>query len=222
MSPVSPNIPAPAHPRMAAEDRRRQLIETAIDLFSQKGFAGTTTREIAAAAGVTEAIIFRHFATKQDLYQAILTYKCDAGMKPWMEELNAIMDADDDEGLIRSLVTHMLAFHREDPRFHRLMLHAALEGHEIAIIHHNQVKMPMGAKLMDYIARRQAAGAIRPADPGSVVLAIAGIPQFYALQKYVYQSADFQFADDQVIETFVQILSTGLLTGTTTKEGIKQ
>jgi len=127
---------------MAAEDRRRQLIETAIDLFAQKGFAGTTTREIAAAAGVNEAIIFRHFATKQDLYKAILDYKCDSRKSNWMEELDAIMEANDDEGLIRCLVTSMVAFHREDPRFQRLMLHAALEGHEIAIIHHNQVNMP--------------------------------------------------------------------------------
>lgn len=207
---------------MAAEDRRRQLIETAIDLFAQKGFAGTTTREIAAAAGVTEAIIFRHFATKQDLYQAILTYKCDSTKNPWMEELTALMDANNDEGIIRSLVTHMLAFHREDPRFQRLMLHAALEGHEIAIIHHNQVKMPIGAKLIEYIARRQAAGAIRLCDPGSVVLALAGIPQFYALQKYVYQSPDFQHPDEQIIEDFVQILTSGLLTGTNQQEGTKQ
>jgi len=48
---------------MSGEDRRRQLIEVAIDLFSRRGFSGTTTREIALAAGVTEAIIFRHFAT---------------------------------------------------------------------------------------------------------------------------------------------------------------
>jgi TetR/AcrR family transcriptional regulator len=47
--------------RMSASDRRNQLIDVAIDLFSRKGFGGTTTKEIAAAAGVTEAIIFRHF-----------------------------------------------------------------------------------------------------------------------------------------------------------------
>ncbi|MCU1327285.1 MAG: transcriptional regulator, TetR family, partial [Bryobacterales bacterium] len=84
---------------MAAEDRRRQLIETAIDLFSQKGFAGTTTREIAAAAGVTEAIIFRHFATKQDLYAAILdthSVTCD---EAWLGEAQSLMDADNDQAL---------------------------------------------------------------------------------------------------------------------------
>ena len=71
-------VEAIPHPRMSGEDRRRQLIEIAIDLFSQRGFSGTTTREIAVAAGVTEAIIFRHFATKQDLYAAILDHTATA------------------------------------------------------------------------------------------------------------------------------------------------
>ena len=68
-----------ATPRLPAEDRRRQLLETALGLFSKKGFDGTTTKEIAAAAGVTEAIIFRHFPTKQELYSAVLDYKHESG-----------------------------------------------------------------------------------------------------------------------------------------------
>lgn len=215
MTPAPSPVAGAPHPRMAAEDRRRQLIETAIDLFSQKGFAGTTTREIAAAAGVNEAIIFRHFATKQDLYKAILDYKCNApGSTEWLEDINQRMEANDDEGLIRSLITHMIAFHREDPRFQRLMLHAALEGHEIAIIHHNQVKLPIGAKLIEYIKRRQAAGAIRPCNPNTVLFSLAGIPQFYALQKYIYQSSDFPLTDEEVVDSFVQILLDGLRTST--------
>ena len=61
-------------PRLKADDRRSQLIEAAMDLFSRKGFAGTTTKEIAHAAGVSEAIIFRHFATKRDMYTAIIEH----------------------------------------------------------------------------------------------------------------------------------------------------
>ena len=111
---------AAPHPRMTGEDRRLQLIETAIDLFSKKGFAGTTTREIAAAAGVNEAMIFRHFATKQDLYKAILDHRCNPGANNWLDTLDALMEANDDEGLVRSIVSGILSFHREDPRFQRL------------------------------------------------------------------------------------------------------
>src|ERR1700684_323688 len=87
------------HPRMSGEDRRRQLIEIAIDLFSQRGLSGTTTRKIALAAGVTDAIIFRHFATKQDLYAAILDHTHPAiADEKWLAEVQARMDRDDDEG----------------------------------------------------------------------------------------------------------------------------
>src|SRR5260221_13120891 len=128
-----PSTPTQPQARMDGEDRRRQLIEVAIDLFSQRGFAGTTTKEIAAAAGVTEAIIFRHFATKQDFYKAILDYKCGGeGAKDWMLETQAFMDRNDDEGLFRFLISTILQFYRHEPQFERLLIHAALEGHELA------------------------------------------------------------------------------------------
>ena len=205
----TPGTGTPQH-RMPAEDRRRQLLETAITLFSEKGFAGTTTREIAAAAGVTEAIIFRHFATKQDLYKAILDYKCGADSGGMLGNVEAFMAANDDEGLFRFLITRIIAFHHEDPRFQRLLMHAALEGHELAIIHHNQTKLPIGEKLKSYIVRRQAAGSLRECDPTAVLFAIAGIPHFYALQKYIYKAADLALTDEQVVDSFVHILMNGL------------
>jgi TetR/AcrR family transcriptional regulator len=213
----------PAHPRvfgprMSGDDRRRQLIEVAIDLFSRNGFGGTTTKQIAAAAGVTEAIIFRHFATKQDFYKAILDYKCrGGGADDWLAEAQLFMDADDDEGLFCFLISKILEFNREEPQFERLLLHAALEGHELAIMHHNEMRMPIGAKLKEYIARRQRAGALRQCDPGIVLFAMAGIPQYYAMQKYIHKCGDLPMQDEQATESFVRILMNGLCT-----DGLRQ
>src|SRR5207237_7962338 len=61
--------------RMAGEERRLQILRVAMRVFSQSGFRGTTTKEIAMAAGVSEAMVFRHFATKEELYSAILDQK---------------------------------------------------------------------------------------------------------------------------------------------------
>src|SRR5204862_6094016 len=61
---------------MAGGERRRQILRLAVRLFSQRGFRGTTTKEMALAAGVSEAMVFRHFATKGALYSAILDHKC--------------------------------------------------------------------------------------------------------------------------------------------------
>jgi TetR/AcrR family transcriptional regulator len=196
---------------MPATDRRKQLIDVAIDLFSRKGFGGTTTREIAAAAGVTEAIIFRHFATKQDLYKAILdTRGATPDAQAWFSETRQYMDRNDDEGLFRALITAIIGFKRDDPRFERLMLHAALEGHELAIMHHNQFALPIGAQLIEYIERRQRDGALRRVDPKAVIFSVAGIAQYYAAQKYLYQCADIPMSDDDVAEAFLSILMKGL------------
>jgi TetR/AcrR family transcriptional regulator len=196
---------------MTGEERRRQLIEVAIDLFSRRGFAGTTTKEIATAAGVTEAIIFRHFATKEDFYKAILDHKCGTdGTKDWLAETQAFMDQNDDEGLFRFLISTILQFYRDEPQFERLLIHAALEGHELAIMHHNQMASSIGVHFKAYIARRQSEGAIRPCEPAMVLFALAGISQFYALQKYIHQRTELKMPDEQVVESFLLILMGGL------------
>ena len=196
---------------MSAMERRNQLIEVAIDLFSRDGFGGTTTREIALAAGVTEAIIFRHFATKQDLYKAILDTRCKSPeAQTWFAETQKFMDNNDDEGLFRLLISKIVDGTRKDPKFQRLMLHASLEGHELALMHHNQFKMPIGAQLIAYIAKRQQEGAIRQCDPIAVIFAVAGIAQYYAAQKYLHQSADMPVSDEAVVDCFLSILMKGL------------
>ena len=58
--------------RLSLARRRRQLIDAARRVFAERGFRGATTRQIAAAAGVTEALIFQHFPDKDALYDAIL------------------------------------------------------------------------------------------------------------------------------------------------------
>jgi len=198
-------------PRMSGTERRSQLIEVAIDLFARRGFAGTTTREIAAAAGVTEAIIFRHFATKEDLYKAILDARCNCPeAQTWFAETQQFMDNNDDKGLFRLLISKIIEGTRKDPAFQRLMLHASLEGHELALMHHNQFKMPIGAQFIAYIAKRQQEGALRQCDPVAAIFAVAGIAQYYASQKYLYQPCPFSLTDEEAIESFLAILMKGL------------
>ena len=82
---------------MAGEERRLQILRVAMRLFSQRGFGGTTTKEIARAAGVSEAMVFRHFATKKELYRAILDHKAclHDGLDPQRIVAEAIARKDD-------------------------------------------------------------------------------------------------------------------------------
>ena len=58
--------------RMRAADRRRQLLDVASRLFADLGYHGATTARLAAEAGVTEPILYQHFADKRDLYLTVL------------------------------------------------------------------------------------------------------------------------------------------------------
>lgn len=199
---------------MSAEDRRRQLIEIAIDLFSRKGFAGTTTKEIASAAGVTEAIVFRHFATKRDFYTAILDkINSTHNVEIWLRDSQQLMDACDDEGLIRLIVSRIIDAIRTEPRFERLMILAAMEGHELAELHMQQFAVPIAEKMVSYIEKRQAAGAIAAGNPHAILLCIAGAAQFYAMHKFIYameKDAGCSDASD-IADQMTAFLTRGLL-----------
>ncbi len=69
--------------RMPAAERRLKLVETAIRVFSEGSYRGTTTAEIARAAGVSEPILYRHFASKRDLYLAALEHVWSQTRAAW-------------------------------------------------------------------------------------------------------------------------------------------
>ena len=58
--------------RLSSEERRQAIVEAVKGVFAEKGFDGTTTRELASAAGVSEALLYKHFPSKESLYAAML------------------------------------------------------------------------------------------------------------------------------------------------------
>jgi AcrR family transcriptional regulator len=176
--------------RMAAEDRRQQIIEVAIRLFSQKGFRGTTTKEIALAAGVNEAIIFRHFATKSELYAAIIDHKANPPDGPSLQGmLDEAIATGDDRRVFESIAFNILEFHERDDTAMRLLLYSALEGHELAeMIFRNHISK-IHRRLADYVRKRIADGAFRRVDPLAAVRGFIGMVITQAIHKKFFQHA---------------------------------
>jgi TetR/AcrR family transcriptional regulator len=199
-----------ATPRLPASDRRRQLLETALDFFSRKGFEGTTTKEIAAAAGVTEAIIFRHFPNKQALYTAVLDFHHEGGeLDQWLAEWKTFMDRNDDEGLVHAIIARIIAYYRHDARVQRVLMFAALEGHQTGLEHNRQRSYPIFELLTQYVARRQSEGAFRECPPGAIIASAAGMATHYGMMTELFgfkTTAD----DQQVADTFTRIVMDGI------------
>jgi TetR/AcrR family transcriptional regulator len=199
--------------RMHGEDRRRQLLKIAIESFARKGFGGTKTRDIAAAAGVSEAILFRHFTSKEDLYHAILDSKENpdgANMNLWLQELKALAARRDDTALFLNVASRAVQSFREDPAFHRLLLYASLEGHLLASMFRERFALPMGDFLRRYIAMRQKEGAFRKCDPGVAMNFFLGSIVQYAMASYVFGVKDHLLPEETVVKQLVNLVMRGL------------
>lgn len=182
-----------------------------MDLFSRKGFAGTTTKEIALAAGVSEAIIFRHFATKRDLYTAIIEHNMhSSGTQEVLAGVSDCMKRRDDEGLFRLIARSIIEGHRKDARFEKLMMHAGLEGHELATIYRREFGLPIFATLCAYLERRQRSGALRHVDSKAMIIAIAGMASHYVLNTQTAGIDVPRLKEEEAVEAFTRIMMDGV------------
>lgn len=78
--------------RLPAAQRKAQLLDVAADLFSRAGYARATTAELAKAAGVTEPIIYRHFASKRDLFVDLIERTAARTLEVWEKHLSGAKD----------------------------------------------------------------------------------------------------------------------------------
>src|SRR5205807_7505974 len=60
-------------PRMSCEERKQRILAAVRKIFAHKGLDGATTRELAKEAGVSEALLYKHYPSKEALYQAMLS-----------------------------------------------------------------------------------------------------------------------------------------------------
>lgn len=194
---------------MTAEQRRAQLIEIATRTFSQHGFHGTTTRQIARAAKVNEAMIFRFFPRKEDLYTAILEAKSDiANATNWIAELRRMADAGDDRAVVDAVVRGVIEHHFRNPDFMRLALFSALENHGLSRSARLRWAVPLYAFLREYIATRQRDGRFRPGDPKALARAVLAVSWYHAFVETV--GAYFPLPGDQAFSVYTEFILGGL------------
>ncbi len=199
--------------RMPADERRHQICQIAMRVFSERGFSGTTTKEIANAAGISEATVFKHFSNKDELYTAILDNKaCDHGFEDPFAEIADKIKAKDDFGVFYGIALNALEKHRKDSDFLRLMLHSALEDHELARTFFETFITHVYDFLGDYIRTRQADGAFREIEPPIVVRAFIGMFIHHSLNNILWDKEQklLKISNTDAAREFAEILLRGI------------
>lgn len=140
--------------RLTAEERRDLIVRKAIALFARQGFRATRIKDIADAVGTSDALVFQHFPTKRELYDAILEQLCARKHFTEVEQLLYYAPEYDLEDVLTKLSAWVLEQTEADPAWLRLILYAALERDEAV----DELTEEHFERIVEYVAYEIAEG----------------------------------------------------------------
>ncbi len=196
--------------RLPGPERRAQIVEVATLLLVKKGFKGTTTREIAAKAGISEAVIFKHFSRKEDLYRAIIDQRCDDGLG--RSRLKSVVEGKRGREFFREVAAFLINEHTKDPTLMRLLTLSALEKRDMSEV----FLKTRGLEFMEFVEHEIRAqirkGVFRKVDPKIAARAFLGMVFHYSMSQEIYgMKRYFSFSTKKVVDTFVDIFFEGVM-----------
>jgi TetR/AcrR family transcriptional regulator, transcriptional repressor of aconitase len=147
--------------RMTGDLRRQLILSAARRCFARHGFAGTTTKSVAAAASISEGLLFKHFPTKSALYAEILGEECEAD--PAFHRLLALQPSTETlVVLVRCMVRHFMevsdAPDQQEAQRLRLMITSHLDDGEFARLLYEKIGALIGPMFTTSLERAIEAG----------------------------------------------------------------
>ena len=198
------------HSRVSAAERRRQILQAATRLFAQRGFRGTTTRQIAEQVGMNEAILFRHFPQKEALSWAVIDSKCRAagGRLQLERELHS---GTNEKRMFAAIAAGFLRRNTADNTLSRLLLFSALENHRLSHRFFRTYVAEYYEVLADHIRKRIRAGEFRRVNPLLAARGFLGMVVYHFLIQELFGGRRYQkFNTDLVCQTLADIWLEGM------------
>lgn len=197
--------------RLTGQARRAAILDAAVQLFSEKGFRGVTTRELAAAVGVSEPVLYQHFETKRDLYRAIIEEKASVGDRKILDDLCCAFDpTEGDRKFLIRLANGIINWYTSDPAYVRLLMFSALDHHELNQMFVERYSSAFFGMLSKFFAQRISEGAFRERDPMLAAHTFTGMAANYALNRVLFGESPLDMPQLQIVEGFVDIFLEGI------------
>ena len=196
--------------RVSGRDRRLQIMEAAKELFARQGFEGTTTRQIAQAARVNEAVIFRHFPSKEDLYWSVIDRECErAGWQPALSQ--QLSSGASDREIFAGIAEDILVRRAKDSGLSRLLLFSALENQQRSQRFFQTYVVEYYEAIAKYICKRMEDGAFRTVNPLLAARGFVGMIVYHSLIQEIYGAKRYQDFDvEEVSRTLTDIWLGGM------------
>jgi TetR/AcrR family transcriptional regulator len=211
-----PNTPSVAVKRERRKEARPgELLDAALDLFVEKGFAATRAEEVAARAGVSKGTLFLYFQSKEELFKAVVRENISGRFTEWNAEFEEF------EGDAAAMLTYcMNAWWKhvgatKASGITKLMMSEAKNFPDLAAFYQQEVIQPGQTLIRRILQRGMDRGEFRPMDLDYAVYSVIAPMIYLVLAKH---SMNVCMRDDQLIEPekYIAAQLTTLLYGMST------
>ncbi len=195
------------------QEQRSRIARAAARVFAAKGFRDATNREIAAAAGISPALIYWYFTSKEELFIAAFEHLGPGKALQLPPETVETMPPD---VFFLTLARQVLAVaaRQETQQVMRMVLTEAIRFPSLAASLEEIAIRPAARSVATYIERRVADGTLHPTEPWIAAQIFLGSLMGYVIRKYLLAHADLHDADDdEMAMTLSRIFLRGLLAG---------
>lgn len=195
---------------MSGEQRREQLVEISSRLFSEHGFSQTTTKMIAHAAGVNEAVIYKHFDTKEGLYDAAIQRFIDEIKKE--VNIEAFFDNENLEDMLKAIAGRVTTFYKDNVHIIRMLLYSGLQEHRFSEQFFDAVVSRLIALSTAAIRKGQKNGRFRTdIEPLPSAMNFIGPLVIFNLARNIFNFPRIMEIDpDAFIDNLVKIFTQGI------------
>lgn len=198
-----PALPgAPTTALSKGERTAERILEAAETLFAERGYAGTTLRDVAAEVGLRNPSLYNHFPSKESLYAAVL----ERGISPMLEALSAFAEAEQQDST--AVIRRMLELLARRPNLAQLIQHEILAGGERMNPLLREWVEPVFAQARRAIERNPAASRWRPDQIPLLVLALYHVVVGYFTIAPLYKTLNGEdLLSEQALEKQVRFCS---------------
>jgi AcrR family transcriptional regulator len=191
------------------EDRREQIIDAALRVFSQKGFERTTNKDIAHEAGITPGLIYHYFESKEDLLRAAIEEHSPVGFVHSLPD--QILEQPPE--LFLHFIAQKILEITEGEQFVRLLrvfLPEVIYNPGFATFNLTAIQ-EVSEFLVSYMKAKMDSGELRPSDPSLAIQVFTGSLFAFVIRRQILgDPVALQYTHDQIVESVVSTLLDGL------------
>ncbi len=187
---------------------REKIFDAALKVFSEKGYNGATTSEIAREAGVAEGTIFRYFPTKKELLLSVTNPVIVSSLK------NIIADYRDcsPQELLEAALHNRLEIINQNIKLVKILVSEAQFHPELRENFLTGVILPAASLMREYFKEQEQKGILREVDPEISIRVLVGMMAIFVIWKNVFEGERYvKFADEEVVSAIVDIFLNGML-----------